>query len=165
MDAFSLFMLWLHILGAAMWVGSLLFLAFVFLPVLRATVPMRQRLELLDALSRRTNIFGFIALSLLASTGVYNMFHHLTSLTQLYTTTYGSLLTLKIAFFAAIFILSSLHAFVYGPTQTRLGRLLSEDPSVTAQLQKVRRRSIAVSTVSLTLSLAAILVAVALRGA
>jgi len=61
---------WVHVMAATAWVGSMLFFAAVAVPVMRAP----EALPLLRIVGRRYRVFGWIALGTLLVTGVSNLY-------------------------------------------------------------------------------------------
>lgn len=104
----------LHLLCEAAWVGGLLYIGVVFLPVLRALTPDRRARVLALGLPR----FGAVAIVgalILAATGSLSTTIHLTSISQFLTTTYGRTLAIKIEIFLVMVAISAYHAFFLRP--------------------------------------------------
>ena len=66
----------LHVLAAAVWVGSLVFFALAVAPVVRRVEPDERRAAMLTALGQRVRIVGWACLALLAVTGVASLQFH-----------------------------------------------------------------------------------------
>lgn len=62
----------LHVLAAIVWIGGMLFIALVLVPVVRRLEPA-ERLRLVQATGLRFRAVGWIALSLLLLSGVLNL--------------------------------------------------------------------------------------------
>lgn len=64
---------WLHIVAAMAWVGGMLFLVTVLVPLLRTPAMRPQAAELFNALGRRFRIVGWVAIGTLVVTGLFNV--------------------------------------------------------------------------------------------
>ncbi len=102
----SLFLVTLHLLGAVIWIGGMLFLSLVLTPVLRARPP-GERAALLSAVGRRFLKVGWTALGTLLLTGP--------TLWALRGFQITPALAIKLILVAAILYLSVLHDFFLGP--------------------------------------------------
>jgi copper resistance protein D len=114
---------YLHILGAMVWVGGMLFLSLVAVPVARR-LPPPERARLLDAVGRRFRVVGWSCVALLIVTGIVNSGYRGVTWGSLASgaildTTFGRLLCLKLAIVAAMVLVTALHDFVIGPRSTR----------------------------------------------
>lgn len=120
----------LHLLGNAAWVGGLLYLGMVLVPVLRREqTPVRARV-LADGLPA-FSAFALLSVAVLAATGSLNTTEHLDSVDQVLGTLYGQILSLKIGLFLLMTAISAYHAF---RLRTRLAEALRQQAqSVTAQ--------------------------------
>jgi len=67
--------LWIHVVAAAAWVGSMLFFAAVVVPVLREPAIRSGAPRALRRVGERFRIFGLVSLGLLVSTGIANLGH------------------------------------------------------------------------------------------
>jgi copper transport protein len=99
---------WLHLIAMVVWVGGMLAIALVLVPL------RERRAELLDLLDRFSPA-AYLALLAAAATGMFNAQVRLASLAALTGTVYGRLLLLKLALIAAIMALSASHVFVTRP--------------------------------------------------
>lgn len=114
---------YLHILSAMVWVGGMLFLTLVAVPVARR-LPPAERARLLDAVGRRFRAVGWAAVALLIATGIVNTSYRRVAWGDLVSgaildTTFGRVLGLKLAVVAAMLAITALHDFVLGPRSTR----------------------------------------------
>ncbi|MEE9152481.1 MAG: DUF4149 domain-containing protein [candidate division NC10 bacterium] len=96
----------LHLLGAVIWIGGMLFLGFVLTPVLRG-YPPAERAVLLSAVGRRFLNIGWTALGVLLLTGP--------TLWALRGFQVTPALGIKLILVALILYLSILHDFFLGP--------------------------------------------------
>jgi copper transport protein len=104
----------LHLLANGVWLGGLFVLAALVLPALaRQSAAERERY-----LSVALPVFSLAALAsvlLLSISGPFNAAVRMTSLTQLWTTSYGVVLLIKIALFITMIAISYMHAFRLRP--------------------------------------------------
>ena len=96
----------LHVLGAVVWIGGMLFLGLVLTPALRGR-PSVERATLLRAVGRRFLKIGWAALGILLVTGP--------TLWALLGFRITPVLIAKLALVAVILLLSVLHDFFLGP--------------------------------------------------
>jgi uncharacterized membrane protein len=150
---------YLHILAAMVWVGGMLFLSLVAVPVARR-LPPAERARLLDAVGRRFRVVGWSCVALLVATGIVNSGYRgvrwgdFTS-GAILDSTFGRLLCLKLSLVAAMLAITALHDFVIGPRTTRA--LAASSPGASRAAGRRAMRWLAV----LALLLALLVVAVA----
>jgi copper transport protein len=111
----------LHLIFTAAWLGGLLYISAVLVPAARA---LEERASAL-ALARGVPAFSALAIvsaAFLSLTGSLNATVRLTSASQLITTTYGRILTVKVEIFLVMVAISAYHAFHLRP---RLARALA----------------------------------------
>ncbi len=154
----------LHLLGAIVWVGGMLFLALVVVPVARR-LPPAERGALFGALGRRFRAVGWACIALLIVTGLINSaFRGLTwgSLFsgQIFGSVFGRILGVKLALVAVILALSVIHDFFLGPASVRaLERAADMAPE---RVTTLRRHASWLARVNALLALLVIALAVAL---
>ena len=154
---------WLHLLAAAAWLGPQLMMFLVIVPSLR-TLDAPVRVRLLDRLTLRLGWLGAFSLLMLVITGVDNIDRY--SPPSMFEFRYGYILTLKVTLAAVVIVLTSLHSAVVGPRLLRLQEAaLESGDAESRQLSAARRLSIAISSLTLLLSLVILLCAALLRGA
>jgi copper resistance protein D len=102
----------LHVLAAITWIGGMLFIALVLVPVTRGIEDVGLRRRLVQATGRRFRTVGWIALAVLVATGVANLMLR----PELLST---PRFLVKAALVAGALVLSAVHDFVLGP---RAGR-------------------------------------------
>ena len=108
----SLAVRFLHVLAAITWIGGMLFIALVLVPVTRGLEDVALRRRLVQATGRRFRTVGWIALALLVATGVAN----LTLRPELLS---APRFLVKAALVVVALVMSAVHDFVLGP---RAGR-------------------------------------------
>ncbi len=158
---------WLHILAATAWLGGMLFLALVLVPVVRRPEYREHASRLVHLTGVRFRTVGWICLIALAATGFANLWFRgigWTALTNagFWASPFGSLLGWKLGIVAAVLALSAYHDFVVGPRATAAGEA---DPGSASALA-LRRRASWMGRLNLLLALAAVALGVLLvRGA
>lgn len=145
---------WLHLLAAATWVGGMVFLALVLVPLLRRLPEPSVRVGLLSATGRRFRAVGWLAIALLVVTG--------TATLVLTSRPIGPLLATKLALVALMLVLAALHDFVLGPRWVRQ----RSSASVGAAAAAGGSRAVAwLARLTLLLALVVLLLGLALRSA
>ena len=153
----------LHLVAAAAWIGGMIALAAVVVPVLRRHQPRRDAMQLLHDSGLRLRSLGWAALGLLVLSGVVQTGYRSGGLAALasaalWTSPWGQLLAAKLVLVAAILCLAGIHDFRVGPHATRVSL---EDPEAPAALL-LRRRASWFGRVNLLLSLAVVALGVLL---
>jgi uncharacterized membrane protein len=118
---------WLHIIAAMAWIGGMLFLVTVLVPMLRTPALRPRAAELFTEMGARFRRVGWIALTTLVATGVFNVMSRGYRFGQLldgeaFAGPWGHVLAAKLSLVALIAVLSALHDFWLGPMATRLAR-------------------------------------------
>ena len=122
--------MFLHLVGSALWVGVIVSLALARSGLGGATK---------DAVLRGSRIAGWAAVMILAS-GVGNAWLRLSAPSDLWTTTYGRLLAVKIALFGLVVLLAAMYRRLYLPrlsndeVRARFWRVLSVDIAALASI-------------------------------
>jgi len=142
----ALFVRWVHVLSAITWVGGMLFIALVLVPVTRQLEDASLRTRLVQETGRRFRTIGWIALALLVFTGLLNLWLQPLLLRS-------PRFHWKLGLVVLALLLSAFHDFVLGP---RAG-IPSADPSVRVRASWIARLNVLVA-------LAIVLLGLALRG-
>lgn len=113
----------IHVLGAIIWVGGILFLGFVAVPSVRQ-LPDQDRSRLLDIIGRRFRLLGYTVLAVLLVTGVIQSVRLGATVTNVldgsfFSTRFGSALGTKLLLVLAMTVVSVLHDFFVGPAAVR----------------------------------------------
>jgi putative copper export protein len=149
-------MVFLHILGAAIWAGGLLTVALVAVASRRA-VPAESRIELFRFVG-----FGFLVLAGIATAMIglsgNLMIEDFGGWETLGDSEFGNLILWKTVIFAGVIALALVHSIVLGP---RI-RGLREAQLAGDGDERALRRTVALSTVAQVLMLAGVLVIFAL---
>lgn len=120
----------LHLLGTAAWVGGLPAMGLGLLALRHDDSGTRNQAATLT-LARFTAL-ATAAIMILATTGTFAALQHMSSISELWTTTYGLALLLKLGLFGLLLLLG-------GYNRWRLGPLLGRAAHTTATLQTMRR--------------------------
>lgn len=104
---------WLHIIGAAFWIGGMLFLPLVLLPGIKEH---SDRRNLLMATGLKFRFYGYIVLTIMLITGLLNIyFRGIHFSWQFFTeSSYGKLVSLKIILFVLMILVSLFHDLFVG---------------------------------------------------
>ena len=137
----SLLLRWLHVVSAIVWIGGMLFLALVLVPVTRREDPA-LRTRLFHAVGVRFRTVGWIALGLLVATGLGNLWlnPYLWTLPRF---------RLKLGLVVGALLLAVVHDFILGPRAGRPGA----DPSIRIHASWMARINVLVVLVIVLLGL------------
>lgn len=151
---------WIHLLAAATWVGSQVFMFAAVVPALRALGDEASRYRAVVVLNRRFAWLGWGALAILVLTGIDNVIQRQRDYDIVfdYDFRYAWIFVVKLVLVAAVIALTAIHSYVVGP---RLLALQESLPAGSEELSRMRRQSIQLSVLNL-LAAVAILFLVAL---
>ncbi|MBI4635778.1 MAG: DUF4149 domain-containing protein [Candidatus Rokubacteria bacterium] len=132
-----------HVLAAITWIGGMLFVALVLVPVTRRLEDAALRARLVHAIGVRFRAVGWIALGLLVVTGLANLWYrpYLLEAPRFHW---------KLGLVLLALVLSALHDFVLGPRAGAPGA----DPSIRVRASWVARINVLVVLVIVLLGLA-----------
>jgi uncharacterized membrane protein len=139
----SLLLRWIHVLAAATWIGGMLFIALVLVPVTRRLDDAALRTRLIRDTGRRFRTVGWIALGLLVLTGIGNLWLHPIFLRS-------PRFHAKLALVLLALVLSVVHDFVLGPRAGRPGA----DPQLRVRASRIARVNVLVAVAIVALGLA-----------
>jgi putative copper export protein len=151
----------LHLIGAAVWAGGLVFLG-VAVGAARKTLGDRERIALFRQLGRRFLVVGGIAMLVLIATGTDMASDRLASFGDLFDTAYGKRLAEKLALVVVVIALTAFHSLVQGPALSRLREQALErpdDPELAAAIRRKAARAGVVSLLNLLATLAILVLA------
>ena len=139
-----LFVVWLHVVAAIAWIGGMLFIALVLVPIARRLDDPVLRARLVRDTGSRFRTVGWIALGTLLGTGLLNLWLHPFLLSS-------PRLHWKLGLVGLTLVLSVLHDFVLGPRAGAPGA----DPSARLRASWLARVNVlvALTIVALGLSL------------
>lgn len=154
---------WLHIIAAMTWIGGMLFLVTVLVPMLRSAEMRPKAAELFHVIGVRFRVVGWVALTTLIITGTFNITIRGYTLGQIvsldvFAGPWGKTLAHKLGCVGLILILSGLHDFWLGPKATRLAR----GGAAPEERERFRRVASLMGRATLLLALAVVAFAVAL---
>lgn len=158
---------WLHVLAAAAWIGSMLFFAAVIVPAMRDPAAAAGSPVLLQIVGRRYRVFGWTSLGILVITGVTNLWFRgirwaLLTDGEFWGSSFGRVLAWKLAFIALVLVATFGHDAWMGTAAAK--RALVDRASAAAKAYRKRASLLGRST--LVLSLVVLFFAVELvRGA
>lgn len=154
---------WLHVVAAITWIGGMLFLAMVIVPMLRRPEMREKGSELLHLLATRFRPVAWGAIAVLLVTGVLNVLyrgyrleHFMTG--DVFSGRWGGMLAMKLMLVGTIVTMSVLHDFVIGPRALRLAREGVTGP----RRERLRRAASWMGRVTLLLALLVVVLAMRL---
>lgn len=105
---------WLHLLAAALWVGGMIYILLLYLPLLKTRL-VNERARSLLALLPRFSPLAIAGVVIMAITGPLSATFHLTSIGEFITTTYGRTLLIKILLVGGLLATSAYHVGLLRP--------------------------------------------------
>ena len=152
-----IFVVWLHLLAAVAWIGGMLFLSLVLVPVFKREGPAGERRALFQTLALRFQMVAWGSILTLVGTGSILLVSRVGSLAE--PAGWPFVLKLKLALVALLIVVTAVHDFWLGPLAGQLMRGSSADRSATEQM--LIRLSPWVARLGLLLALVILLLAVA----
>lgn len=123
-----LLFVWLHILAAAVWIGGMVFLSIILVPVSRRPEYHGVASSLIHGTGVRFRAVGWMCLGALLLTGMFNLHYRGIGWAVLGEGAYGLILAMKLLLVLIIFLISALHDFLIGPRAMRLWQADSSSP-------------------------------------
>lgn len=163
MHMLYLLSVWLHILTAMLWLGGMLFLVLVLLPIVRQPEYRQVAGELFHRAGVRFRWIGWVGFGLLILTGSFNLVYRGITWSTLGTALFwqgpfGSTLAWKLSLVTIVILASAYHDFYVGPRATTAWQA---DPTST-QARSLRKQASWFGRINLLLALMIVLLAVAL---
>ena len=158
--------LFFHLLSATVWIGGMLFLVLVLVPLLHKPEYKAQAGRLIQLTGEKFRFWGWVALILFAVTGYFNLSYRFQSFAAFFQAEtwqgyWGHALMVKLTLFGLIVLLSALHDFYVGPKATRMMQQNPEHPKT----RRLRRAAALIGRVNLLLAfMILILATVLVRG-
>lgn len=157
MGVLYLFSVWLHIFAAAVWIGGMVFLAAVLVPVTRRPEYRGVAASLFHLTGVRFRWVGWACIALLLLTGTFNLLFRGLGWADLWSGRlwegrFGQALAFKLFLVTVILLLSVLHDFFIGPRATALWHA---DPGST-DARRLRRQASLIGRVNLLLAMATV---------
>lgn len=110
----------LHVLGAATWVGGMIAIGAVAVPAARAAGDREAGRRVMTAAGRRFGVFGALAWAVILGSGFGLIHHRGLELSDLPDSDYGRRILIKICLLAAMGVVTVLHSLWQGPRARRL---------------------------------------------
>jgi copper resistance protein D len=149
---------WVHVLAAVAWIGGMMFLSLILVPVIRRGSFGADRRALFQTLARRFRITVWTSIVVLVATGPLLVSSKTGSLVE--PEGWRSILTMKLWLVALLVLVSAAHDFWLGPLVGRLRREAPDTPGLGDQM--LINFSSLVVRLGLVLALAVLFLAVAL---
>lgn len=153
-------LIWLHVIGVAVWLGGQVLTAAAVIPTLRAAGDQQFWLSALEGFTRRFGRIGIAAMLIIVITGGAMVDPRLDQAENFFGGSFsdvrwGVIFVVKMALWAAMIAVIGLHQFVFGPRQLELAREAAAAGAAGDDdaLRRVRRATIALSVVGLLLTL------------
>ncbi|HSS45925.1 MAG TPA: CopD family protein [Burkholderiales bacterium] len=108
---------WFHLLAASLWSGSLVAFTTVIFPTWFRYGG--QHAQLIAHMARRFSALAGIALAAILLTGLYNTWFEVRTLSALWTTSYGNILSIKLLLVLALIILGASNRYISVPLLER----------------------------------------------
>jgi uncharacterized membrane protein len=129
MHAVYLLSVWLHILAATVWIGGMFFIVLVVVPWLRRSDSTGAATFLRETGERFSSV-GWVCFGVVFVTGSYNLWARGVRFSDFMrdewlASPFGRTVLLKLAAFALVLVVSTLHDFVVGP---RAVSAIARDP-------------------------------------
>lgn len=116
----------LHVLGAAVWVGGQLTITTVLLPVVRNRLAGNDRADVMRKIGRR---FGMITLTAFLpvqiTTGIALAYHHGVTVASLARPGYGQTLLAKLIVVTLVLLAAGIHGWAQGTARARTARVFA----------------------------------------
>jgi putative copper resistance protein D len=149
--------MWVHLLGASIWVGGSIFLGIVLVPVLKShTKSLEEMVALMVKIGRRFNKISVPAFAVLIATGVYNSRAFIVEPSALLDTTYGNILLIKIILVVGTILAYVVHIRLL---DADMERKIMSGQGGNIYVQSVRTKIIILGEVIVVLSVAILLLA------
>jgi uncharacterized membrane protein len=103
----------LHLMAAMVWIGGMLFLSLVAVPVLNPRVSGRGQVEIFRAMARRFRPIVWMAVVILLGTGPLLLSTR--GLSLLESASWPGILSIKLGLVALLLLVTGMHDFLIGP--------------------------------------------------
>lgn len=156
---------WVHLMSAIAWVGGMIFMGLILIPVMSKALPSIERTLLFDKVGYRYGMVSSVALLLLLVTGYLNGQYRQVEWAHLMDSGYGQILALKLMLVALVIGVTIVHSFVgrHITVLTEKARDLgAADGKTAVQRRQFQRFSIVLSVTNLSLNLVVVMLAAAL---
>lgn len=153
----------IHILSAIIWLGGMLFLILIVVPVTRQEMFRALSTRLIHWTGVRFRTIGWICLLLLIITGSFNIFYRGYGWPDIWNGNlwkeyFGEILAIKLFLVGSILVLSALHDFYIGPRATEL---MQQNPDL-KQAETFRKIASLIGRINLILGLVVVFLGIML---
>lgn len=138
---YSIVVDWLHLLAAALWVGGMIYIATIYLPVLGKHSLVERTRSLLTVIPYFSPL-AVAGVLIMAVTGPFSATFRLSSWDQFLTTTYGRALVVKIVLVGGLLLTSAIHVGLLRP------RLRKEYKKYTYVVQRLQSHQAATAALN-----------------
>ena len=150
-------LVWLHVIGVAVWLGGQIVTAACVIPALRSVGDRTIWLDALEGFTRRFGRVGIVVMVIIVITGGAMVDPRLDQAENfgpdIYDARWGYIFVIKMALWAVMIALIGLHQFVFGPRQLELARASAGAEEDSPELKRVRRLTIMLSISGLLVTL------------
>jgi uncharacterized membrane protein len=164
MEILGVFVLWLHVTAAAIWVGGNFMMAMVIVPYFKQSVSPVERIKLLTQIGKGFEPIGWVCVLILIFSGLFNIFTAGVLGNSDLIGPFMRMLGIKVILVLILIVLTGVHGFIMAP---RLAQAVEELAPGTRELpghiDKMRGQMAMVSSLIGVFSLLILLAAVALR--
>lgn len=157
----TILLVWLHLLSAVAWIGGMVFLSLVLVPILRHEPFASQRGALIRAAALRFRLVVWVAIGVLLTTGPLLLLSRGWSFGE--PGGWPAVLAVKLILIAILLALIVLHDFFIGPRVSRI--LQTPEPSRTGRERLLVAYAAWLPRLSLLLALGILFAAVSLARA
>lgn len=146
---------YLHILAMSVWVGGMFYIMLVEVPVLRSNLGASEFSKNMTLLGKRFQKVGWVLLIILLMTGLSNIMLEDSIADMMKNENYLKSIVVKLILFTLMVINTAIHTFYLGPKMSTLAEKSSTENNddLSAEYDKLKKRSIISSAFSLLLSL------------
>jgi copper resistance protein D len=149
--------IWVHLVGASIWVGGSIFLGIVLVPVLKShTETLEEMVALMVKIGRRFNKITIPAFAALIASGIYNSRAFLVEPSAILDTTYGIILLTKIVLVIGTIVTYVVHIRLL---DADMERKIMSGQGGNIYVQSVRTKIIILGEIIVVLSVAILLLA------
>jgi copper resistance protein D len=161
MPLIDVFIIWLHLICASIWVGGSIFLGLILAPMLGSiTKSMEERLSIMIRVGRRFNMVALPSFLVLILTGLYNSRAYLIDPGALIRTDYGIILLIKIVVVIGVLITYFIHIRLLSD---EVEKKIKTENIYSLYVQSIRSRIIVLGRITVIMSVVVLLLAALLR--
>lgn len=164
MITFNTFILWLHILSVIVWLGGIVYVSWVLLPVLRNHLSSPQKFaEILEKTTRRFKTISWEAIGLIILTGIFNLVNVGMMRDFNFSSNYIKLLVIKLVLVVVILSGQGMYHSALAKLKFAAKNVSEESQFISGDYSKMSRKTTIISLVIIGLAVAAIYIGLGLR--